>query len=54
MKIIIEIEEDGLSSMELLENDKEIIWQELTKNEQYKILNSLMSFYQLFNKCKKE
>lgn len=54
MKAIIEIGEDGLSSIEFLENEEKMEWQNMTKYEQYKVLNSLMSFYQLFNKCKKE
>ena len=50
MKAIIEINESGLCSLDLKKGKKQINWEELTRVEQIRIVNSLSNFHDLFSK----
>ena len=50
MKAIIEINESGLCSLDLKKGKKQINWDELTRVEQIRIVNSLSKFHDLFSK----
>lgn len=50
MKAIIEINETGLASLDLKKEKKQINWEELTRVEQIRIVNSLSKFHELFSK----
>ena len=50
MKAIIEINESGLCSLDLKKGKKQIKWEELTRVEQIRIVNSLSKFHELFSK----
>jgi len=51
MKVIIEINESGLASLDLKKGKKQINWEELTRVEQIRMVNSLSNFHELFSKC---
>lgn len=50
MKVIIEINESGLASLDLKKGKKQINWEELTRVEQIRMVNSLSNFHELFSK----
>ena len=50
MKAIIEINENGLCSLDFKKGKKQINWDELTRVEQIRIVNSLSKFHELFSK----
>ena len=50
MKAIIEINENGLCSLDFKKEKKQINWDELTRVEQIRIVNSLSKFHELFSK----
>ena len=50
MKAIIEINESGLCSLDLKKEKKQINWEELTRVEQIRTVNSLSKFHELFSK----
>ena len=50
MKAIIEINESGLCSLDFKKEKKQINWDELTRVEQIRIVNSLSKFHELFSK----
>ena len=50
MKAIIEINESGLCSLDFKKGKKQIKWEELTRVEQIRIVNSLSKFHDLFSK----
>lgn len=56
MKVIIEIGENNIASIDFLEDDKYSYknWSDLTKEEQTTLVNTLIHFAALFNKCIKE
>ncbi len=51
MKVIIEINESGFSGLDLKKGKKRINWDELTRVEQIRMVNSLSNFHELFSKC---
>ena len=50
MKITIEINENGLSSLDLKNGKKYINWDSLTRIEQLRVVKSLSNFNDLFSK----
>ena len=50
MKVIIEINESGLTSFGLKKEKKQINWDKLTRVEQVRILKALSNFHELFSK----
>lgn len=50
MKIIIEISENGLASLDLKNGKKQIDWDSLTRVEQLRVVKSLSNFNDLFSK----
>ena len=55
MKATIDISEFDLTSLTLENDENEVIeWSDLSRNQQIKLLNSLLNFYELFSKFIKE
>lgn len=52
--MIVEIEIDELAGCRIIDDDKVINWEDLTRQQQIKILNSFANFYELFVKFLKE
>jgi len=50
MKAIIKINESGLASLDFKKEKKRINWEELTRVEQIRMVNSLSNFHELFSK----
>jgi hypothetical protein len=50
MKIIIEIDEKGLCSLNLKKEKKQINWADLTRVEQLRLLKALSNFHELYSK----
>ncbi len=50
MKIIIEIDEQGLCSLDFKKEKKQTKWEKMTRVEQLCVLKSLSNFHELFSK----
>ena len=49
MKTIIETNETDLAAIQFKKSNKPINWENLSRQEQIKIVNSLSAYYKLFN-----
>jgi len=54
MKTIIETNETELASIKFEDEGKDVNWEDMTYNEQAKIINTMAQFYKLFYKFIKE
>ena len=49
MKTIIETNETDLAAIQFKKSNKPVNWEDLSRQEQIKIVNSLSAYYKLFN-----
>ncbi len=54
MKVLIETHEDNVASIEFKQDDEQISWAALSREEQLNFLQSLVSFGKLFSRCVKQ
>lgn len=54
MKVIIETHDDNVSSIEFKQDDEQIQWIDISREEQLNFLQSLVSFGKLFSRCVKQ